>query len=262
MRSLFGRSPFLAAPLRPQASFPVELSNGTRSEHLEAGFDTGMTGAHLEIPSTLAAALGLPIMGTEMLVDASGRRPISVSYIDRLKVDGAPGCLVEGAKVWFFEGAPVLIGNDFMRDAGASISYSPDGPTITCGKPSRDGSLPKFRISLEQGEERLEVPAAFDTAWTSSDLALPEAIADALGIPVLGEEVEPTPTGSYRALVARIDGMSLSDQPECRVENARVRILPKSSPLPERVIVGEPFFLKTAGVVGYGPDGPFYRCGG
>lgn len=195
-----------------------------------------------------------------MLVDHAGRRLISVSTLDRVAVSGRERCSVDRAKVWFFEGAPVLIGADFMRDAGVFITYGPDGPRLKCGVPSRSPAPLGFAVFLEHRGRRVSADASFDTAWESSDIAVPAAVAEGLGLEILGEESEPTPTGTYRAAVSRIDRIGLIQYPECHVEDAKVKIIPEGMAFRDRVIVGQTFFQKTGATIGYGPEGPFYRC--
>jgi hypothetical protein len=256
----FGRSPFLGRKIRPAASFPFDLAH-LELERVVAGIDSGMTGAHLEIPTKLAERLGLTRTGTELLVDNSGRRMIQVAVIREVAAAGLPNCRVENAKVWFFDGAPILIGNRFMRETGAQVVYGPDGPRLVCKGPSRSDEPPVFKIALEHGGRTFEADALFDTAWESSDVALPAAYAEALGLPNFGQESEPTPTGSYVAQVSKLDRMWVVDQPTCQVTGAKVKILPRNLPFADRIVVGESFFRKTGGTVGYGPEGPFYSCG-
>jgi hypothetical protein len=224
-----------------------------------AGFDSGMVGAALEIPSSLARSLGLEAVSTEILKDPSGQRTISVGRLKLLGIPGRPDCALKSVKTWFFPQAPVLVGDSFMREIGAVVSYG-EIPKLECSgaAPARaDGPL-MFPVLISNGGKTLEVNAFFDTAWESSDLVVPARAALALGIRVTSREDAPAPSGSYNAPVGRVDRLALADAPRCAVNGARVKILD----FLDRVIVGESFFKKTGSSVGYDQAGPVYRCGG
>ena len=243
----------------PISTFEVELRHGTRSVRVMAGFDSGMAGAYLEIPSSLARELGIQRLATETLMDSSGSSLIGVGRIDGISIGGESGCSVRNVKTWFFEDAPILVGNDFMREVNAVVTYGAE-PSLSCksGAPAAEKDL-RFRILIipESGNP-YATEAFFDTGWESSDLVVPPRVAKLLGLRPLGVEDSPTPTGTYRAPYARVPRVELALDRGCGVDDAKVKIFS----FLDRIIIGESFFKKTGGTVGYGPGGAFYRCSG
>lgn len=254
-------SPFTGALI---PVFPVDLTHRGRTERIQVGFDTGMTGTHLELPTSTAKRLGLTKIGTEEFVDAFGPNLSSVARIDQISVPGKSGCGVKSAKVIFHEGAPTLIGNDFIRDIGGSISYGRNGAGLTCaGKMPEPGLyLPKFRISITHQRKVLNVDALFDTGWETADLAVPASMADQLGLPIVGQKTASTHTGNVTFSQAKADRVGVRDLGQCYVNDAVVSIYPRGSSLDNLgyVIVGEPFFKRTGGRLGYDRDGAFFGC--
>jgi hypothetical protein len=256
MRDWFGRSPFLAGAspvngIHPLASVVLELVHNGRVRGINAGLDSGMGGAHLEIPTTLAAELGLRKNGSMVLDDPSGRRMVDVATLDRVRIGS---CSLDRVTVLYFDGAPVLIGDDLMRALGLIVTYWPEGVRVNCAG-SRSSGAVRFPLVLTHHGRRREVDGWFDTAWESSDLAVPRVLAEEMSLEVMGVESAPAPGGAYEAPVSTIDRIDMRDVPGCGVENAKVKILPAG-----RVIVGEPFLRKTTSTVGYGPSGPVYGC--
>jgi hypothetical protein len=254
--SLLGQK--VESGISPISTFEVELRHGGRSKRVSAGFDSGMVGAALEIPSSLARSLGLEAVSTEILKDPSGRHTISVGRLEELGIPGRSDCVVQNAKTWFFEGAPILVGDFFMREIGAIVSYG-KVPTLECSGPS-SGRAPgplMFPVTISNRGRTIEVDAFFDTAWESSDLVVPPRLAQEIGLEATERESAPSPTGSYSAPVGRVDLLALADVPACAVSGARTKVLDFLG----RVIVGEAFFKKTGSSVGYDQTGPVFRCG-
>jgi predicted aspartyl protease len=244
--------------------FLVELTHRGRTEQIQVGFDTGMSGAHLEIPTSTANKLGLTAIDTEEFIDASGVHLSSVAHIDKISLPGKSGCFVPRAKVIFHDGAPTLIGNDFIRDIGGSIRYGSKGASLTCtGGIAEPGlHLPKFRISIVHRNKVLNVDALFDTGWETADVAMPASMADQLGLSIIGQKTASTHTGNVTLYQAKADKVGLSDLSQCFVNDAVVSIYPRGSSWDDlgHVVVGEPFFKRTGGTLGYDSDGAFFGC--
>jgi hypothetical protein len=211
----------------------------------------------------LARELGIIKTGVEQFVDASGVSYSSIGKIDWIGVAADQGCGVRSGKVIFHEGAPLLIGNDFIRDIGASIKYGSSGPALSCssGEVNPGLHVPMFRISITNGGKVLNAEALFDTGWEGADLALPWTMAEELGLVVTGTTRARTHTGVVTYSQAKADRLGLRDFGECYINGAVVDIHPRGSSL-NKVIVGETFFEKTSGMLGYDEDGAFYSCRG
>lgn len=244
--------------------FSVTLSHRGRSRKADIGFDSGMNGAHLEMPTELADELGITAVSEQTAIDASGEHKVFKGRIDRISIPGQPNCAVDGATVIFFDDAPTLIGNDFIDDIGASISYGANGPRLTCSGSTQGQTrrLPKFPISIIHRGEVIPVEALFDTGWDGAEIAMPTALVERLRLPVVGSQKVRTHTQTLTIKQARADRIALRDLPGCHADEVLVDIMPKGSPFDmlNQVIVGEPFLKRTNGVVGYDSDGAFFSC--
>jgi hypothetical protein len=244
--------------------FQVDLVNGTKRKRVDLGFDTGMEGAHLEVPASLARELGIVRTDSELFADASGISTASVGKVDWIGLTENPSCGVKSGKVIFRENAPLLIGNDFIRDIGASIRYGSQGPSIVCSSTGTEAGqyLPMFRVAIMNRGKIVNVEALFDTGWDGADLALPQSEAADLGLVAIGTQTARTHTGTVTFVQAKAERVSLRDLGQCYVNDAIVDIHPRGSPMDERgmAIIGEPFFKKTGGILGYDSEGAFYTC--
>lgn len=242
-------------------TFPVTLTNRGRSKTISVGFDTGLEGAHLQIPSSLAASLGIVPTGSEGRRDATQDFVAQKGTIEQISVPGSPGCVLNNGKVLFFDDAPTLIGNSFVQDLGADISYASGSPTFTCNvkQKSEDKVSPIFNMALTQKGKTINATAFFDTGFEGSDLAVPYSIAQQLGLPALSTNVARTHTGTVTLIRSRMDRLALADLPACYVNGANVDILPANSPI-QRLIVGEDFMKKIDGKIGYDQQGAYFSC--
>ena len=243
-------------------TFDITLKNGKNTQVAKVGFDTGMHGTHLQISSYLARYLGIQSIGKEGRVDATKSFQADVGRIDRIIATGYSGCALAGAKVIFYDGAPDLIGNDFIRDVGAEISYEGEYPFLKCKGPSPDTEnmeVPIFPVVLIHNGKVIKTDAMFDTGWERDDIAIPQSIAKDLGLSALKTVTGRTHTGTVTLTVSQMDRLTMQDLPECHVDTANVAILPIESPI-QQSIVGEGFFTRINGQLGYDQQGPFFSC--
>lgn len=242
--------------------FNITLKNGTKTQVAKVGFDSGMIGAHLQIPTYLARYLGIIATGSEGRLDATQAFRAQVGRIDRITAPGISGCALAGGKVLFYDGAPTLIGNDFIRDVGAEIRYEGGFQILSCAGPSPDTehmALPVFPVVLIHKGKVLKVDAAFDTGWERDDVAVPQSIAQQLGLQSLKTSTSRTHTGTVTLTLSELDRLGMQDLPQCYVDAAHVAILPPESPI-QVVIVGEGFFNRVKGNLGYDQQGPYFSC--
>jgi len=242
--------------------FNITLKNGTNTHIAKVGFDSGMTGAHLQISSYLAHYLGIVATGSEDRQDATQVFRAQVGRIDRITAPGISGCTLAGGKVLFFDGAPLFIGNDFIRDVGAEISYEGGFQILSCAGPAPDTenmSLPVFPVVLIHKGKVLKLDAAFDTGLERDDIAVPQSIAQQLGLPSLKTSTSRTHTGTVTLTLSKLDRLGMRDLPQCYVDFANVAILPPGSPI-QIAIVGEGFFDRVKGKLGYDQQGPYFSC--
>jgi hypothetical protein len=244
--------------------FSILLKNGSRTKAATVGFDTGLQDAHLQVPSTVADELGIVSVGAENRSDATQNFVVNRGIIDEISVPGVSNCSLRNAKVLFFDDAPFLIGNDFLRDLGGDISYAKGTSDLTCDGPNinqQPRSVPIFSVTLVQGGQAQTVSAFFDTGWEGTDIAVPAGLAQQLGLPALKTITARTHTGTVNLVKSKLDRLSLADVPQCYVDGADVDILPANSPV-QRVIVGEGFFKRIDGRIGYDQKGALFSCGG
>lgn len=257
-------TPRLGAVISPYTmmtipTFEVTLTNGGRTKTATVGFDTGLEDAHVQIPTSLAKYLGVVGTGTEGRSDATKRFVSQTGTIDKIS---AGGCSIENAKVLFFEDAPFLVGNDFIRDVGAEFTYESGVPGLKCSGTSQSRQImsPIFAVSLIQAGKVHNASAFFDTGFSGADVVIPWSIATRLGLPTLKTTQADTHTGTVTLVKSKLDRLTLQGMSSCYVDDADVRILPASSPLQE-VIVGEGFFKKVNGRIGYDKQGALFSCG-
>lgn len=244
--------------------FTVMLENKGKTKTAAVGFDTGLQNAHLQIPSSLASSLGILATGTENRSDATQDFVVQKGVIDKISAPGVSNCSLQNAKVLFFPDAPFLIGNDFISDVGADISYEGGSPQLTCDGPmqaqaGQPRAVPIFSVALIHGGKSQTVSAFFDTGWEGTDIAIPWALAQQLGLPALKTITARTHTGTVTLTQSKLDRLALQEIP-CYVDGADVDILPIQSPI-QRVIVGEGFFKKIDGRIGYDSQGALFACG-
>lgn len=242
--------------------FPIEISHGDVQKRVDVGLDTGMWGAHIEMPTDLAEDLGLVAVDREVHTDASGSFRVNVAVIEKISVGE---CSVNKAKVIFFDDAPLLVGNPLVGDLGITVTYGEKGPTIKCSKTSASGFyFPKFEVSLQNKSQLLSKQAIFDTGWETAALAVSQRTADKLGLVVIGKLTAQTHSGTVTHSTAKIERVTVKDLGQCHVDDALVVIHPRGSALDvlDYTIVGEPFFKKTGGMIGYDPEGAFFMCSG
>jgi predicted aspartyl protease len=258
-RHLGAVSPFTFLPI---PIFPVLLQNKGKSQAANVGFDTGLANAHLQIPSALASYLGISSTGSENRSDATQDFVAQTGIIEKVTATGGVGCSVSNAKVLFFPDAPFLIGNDFIRDAGLEFTYENGVPSMKCtpvNKSMQSTKSPIFMVSMTQKGKTQNASAFFDTGWEGSDIAVPMSIAQQLGLPALSTSTAKTHTGTVTLIKSKMDRLALQDIPACNVNGANVDILPVNSPI-QRVIVGEGFYKKVNGSIGYDNQGAFFSC--
>jgi len=240
--------------------FDITIKNAGRSKTVSAGFDTGMNTADLEIPSSLASALGIVPTKFSQVADTSKVYTQKVGFAEEISVPSAPGCTLKQAAVNFSdELTQVLIGSTFFQSVGGEISYEGGSPVIKCtGSKSLGVLAPAFNVTLSNGVKVLKAPALFDTGF-SADLSLGEDQARQMGLVVTGYEDARTHTGTVRLGIASMERLSVSDVPTCQLMKAKVMVMPASSPL-QNMLVGESFLRKVGGKVGYDQAGAYFTC--
>jgi len=259
--------PRLGSVLSPYTSliiptFDVTLKNGSKTQTVNLGFDSGLDGAHIQMPSTMARSFGIVPIESRGGSDLTRSFTASTGRIERITVPGYSGCVLIGGTVLFYDGAPLLIGNDFIRDVGAEISYESDKPSLSCHGPSSGSSsrsLPIFPVSIINKGKTVTRDALFDTGAEGLDVDVPMSVAQELSLPSLSTRQFRTHTGTVTMIVSKTDRLALKDLPECYAGGASVGILPVQSPIQE-VIVGEEFFKKTGGKLGYDSQGAYFTC--
>lgn len=242
--------------------FELTLTNGQRTKTEIMGFDTGLEVSHIQIPTSLAEFLGVVATGTKRMSDATQTIIVKTGTIEKITVSGKAGCSIESAKVIFYKEAPSLVGNNFIQDVGAEFAYENGIPKVKCSGPSqsRPVMLPIFVISMIHQGKVHNTPALFDTGWEGTDVAVPWSIAKEMGLPILNTTQGITHTGTVTLVQSKLDRLTLQQIPHCYVDGADVDILPESSPI-QKVIVGEGFFKKINGRIGYDTQGAFFSCG-
>jgi predicted aspartyl protease len=243
-------------------TFEVMLQNKGRTKTATVGFDTGLSGAHLQIPASVATYLGITPTGTENRSDATQTFVAQTGTIESITVPGMAGCSINNAKVLFFQNAPFLIGNDFIRDVGAEFTYVGGAPRLKCNPVARSMLAPKspiFMVSMAHRGKVIDSSAFFDTGWEGTDIAVPWSIANQLGLPPLRTVTARTHTGTVTLVKSKMDRLALQDLPACYVNGADVDILPSNSPI-QKVIVGEGFMKKVNGRLGYDDQGAYFSC--
>lgn len=242
-------------------TFRVTLKNGGKTKTVDIGFDSGMPGTHIEMPSSLARELGIVSTSEELWSDLSKTSTASVGRIEQITAVDMPGCAVAAGKVIFREDFPLLIGNDFMRDTGAKITYENGRPSIRCDGPSADANgllVPVFPIFLVHNGKVIKGEALFDTGYTGG-VSVPKYIAEALGLPNLGTITGRAHVGDVTMTVSKVDRVGIRDVAGCHLDSARVDIVPPEAPL-QNVLVGEEFFKAVNGQLGYDAQGPYFSC--
>lgn len=243
-------------------TFEVTLQNKGRTKTASMGFDTGLSGAHIQMPTSVASSLGITPTGTQNRADATRTFVAQTGTIERITVPGVAGCSINNGKVLFFENAPLLIGNEYIRDVGAEFTYEGGVPSLKCAPVVRSSKAsPIFMVSMAHRGKAENASAFFDTGWEGTDIAVPWSIAYRLGLPALRTVTARTHTGTVTLVKSKMDRLALQDVPACYVNGADVDILPSNSPI-QKVIVGEGFMKKVGGRLGYDDQGPFFSCTG
>lgn len=240
--------------------FEILIKNGTKTKTVLAGFDTGMQGSDIEMPTSMAMELGITQISLAKATDASMSFDLKQGIADEVSVPASSGCTLKKAMVGFFDGAAeVLIGNNFLASLGAEISYESGKPALVCTGMAGGGLLsPAFSMNLIQGQKVLTVPAYFDTGF-SSDIAIPQSTAAQLGIPVTGAIDAKTHTGVIHLGTGKMDRLGLRDLPNCFSTGVSVVVIPPDGPL-QNILVGESFIEKVGGRVGYDAQGAYFAC--
>lgn len=242
-------------------TFLIKLTHGGKSKTVVAGFDTGLEGADIEIPSSMAYELGISVQTTMVASDSTMTFNQSIGTIDEISVPSVSNCVLRPGIVSFFNGATqVLIGINFLKALGAEIAYQ-GTPTLTCRGYSAGTEqmiAPSFAITLVQGQKVLNTTALFDTGFTS-DLLVTAQVAQMMGLRATGIQQAKTHTGTVGLGIAKLDRLSLKDIPQCNLTDVDVRIQSASSPLQD-ILVGEGFIEKVGGRIGYDRQGALFSC--
>lgn len=117
----------------------VLLTYKGRSVKVRAGLDTGAD-PYLLINPSLADRLGLPkLSSATFTVVGGGKVPGYTTRVDALQFIGASNCYLKdvSAAVVTVAGSSIdlLIGEGFLKEVGATISYTQDPPVIMCSDP-------------------------------------------------------------------------------------------------------------------------------
>lgn len=242
-------------------TFRVTLKNGIKTKTVDIGFDSGMPDTHIEMPTALANELGIIATSEETWADLSRSSVVSAGRIELITVSDRPGCSVAGGKVIFQKDAPLLIGNDFMRDTGAKITYENGKPSIRCDGPSADAKgllVPVFPIFLVHNGRVIKTEALFDTGYQRG-VAMPQRMAQELGLPSLGTLTGWAHQGNATVTLSKVDRLGLQAVAGCHIGPANVDIFSPDAPI-QSVLVGEEFFKAVNGQLGYDAQGPYFSC--
>jgi hypothetical protein len=256
--------PLMVSPYSPLIipSFDVTIKNKGVSKTLKVNFDTGLGYAHLQLPSTVARELGVTPTGSELFSDASKTFFAKTGRIDSLLISGNKECIVANPTVVFYDNAPLMIGNKFINDIGAKISYVDGVPKIYCDLSQKPNgvSSPTFVIVLTNDGISREYDAVFDTGF-SSILSVPALVGWDLNLEPYKTEKARTHTGTVDLKVAKVKQMVVKGLPSCPINDFEIHIMPPSSPI-KSLVVGEEFFEKVNGTLGYDTKGAFFSCQG
>lgn len=256
--------PLMVSPYIPFIipSFDVTIKNRGISKTVKVSFDTGLEFAHLQLPLDIARELGVLPTRTEMAADASKTFIVKIGQIDSISIAGIKECAVINPDVVFYDKAPILIGNKFINDIGATISYVNGVPTLSCDLRQKPNgvSSPTFAIVLTNDGREVEYEAIFDTGFTGY-LIVPSQVELNMGLTTHQTEKARTHTGTVDLKVAKAKRMVVKGLPYCPIDDFDVHIAPFTSPI-RSVIVGEAFFKEVDGALGYDTKGAFFTCGG
>jgi hypothetical protein len=117
---------------------PIVLTYKGKTVSARAGIDTGASKAFVVIDTATAKKLDLPNYGEAPFRVLGGGKVIGyLSTLDKLEFENRPECAFKSPPTAVMEmGDPerfdVLIGEDFLKRVGATISYMSDPPTIIC----------------------------------------------------------------------------------------------------------------------------------
>jgi predicted aspartyl protease len=117
---------------------PIVLSYKGKALSVRAGIDTGASNAYVVIDTSIAKKLDLPNYGgTPFRVLGGGKVAGYISAIDKLDFENRPECTFKNPPTAVMdlgdsERFGVLIGEDYLKRVGATISYLSSPPTIIC----------------------------------------------------------------------------------------------------------------------------------
>ncbi len=254
------RSRNLVAVAIPQ--FQVTLKNGSRSKTVSAGIDTGMETADIEIPQSLATELAITPVKFAQVADTTQVFQQSMGVIDELSIPSMSGCSLKKAVVAYssvIQG--ILVGDNFLKSVGASVSYETGSPVMACTLAAADRSsqlAPAFNVSLINGQKIYQSAALFDTGFTG-DVTVTQELAAQLGLKIKGYETATTHSGTVQLGLAALDRLVVKDLPGCFATGLTANVVPASAPL-QNMLVGESFLSKVSGAVGYDNLGAYFMC--
>jgi len=142
-----GQLRFLRGHVGPSEIFGlgaiIPIMNATvwykgRSATVRAGLDTGASGTYIIVETAIADKLGLPRLAeVEHTVVGGAKVKGSLSELDRIEIEGLPGCTLRRPPAVVMgvgmQEHDILIGENYLRAVGATISYKGGQAYVSCG---------------------------------------------------------------------------------------------------------------------------------